>query len=196
VTSELVVILDANVLADSAVSDLFLRLAEEPRFLSIRWTNEIWEETYRTLIQKLGWPERLAASRVQAAKQAFPEALVEGYADLIGQCTNDAKDRHILAAAIRADAESIVTFNVRHFVPADLEPWNVKAVHPSDCLNNLFELDKVLVLSTLHLMAERRNKTFVEMLSRLSAPTPTFTSRVAADLKLEVPAYLPSSWRT
>lgn len=50
------VLLDANVLAEEAVSDLFLRLAEEPRLLIPRWTETIWDETLRTLIHKLGWP--------------------------------------------------------------------------------------------------------------------------------------------
>ena len=61
------VLLDANVLAEEAVSDLLLRLAEEPRLLIPRWTETIWDETRRTLIHKLGWPQEIAESRIAAA---------------------------------------------------------------------------------------------------------------------------------
>lgn len=43
--------------------------------------------------------------------------------------TND-KDRPILAAAIAAASAFVVTGNVRHFGPTDLDVHNVSAVHP------------------------------------------------------------------
>lgn len=183
------VILDAIVLAESAVSDLYLRLSEEPRLLLPRWTKEIWEETYRTCVEKLRWPEKLASNRMEAAIEAFPEAMVTDYESFVDRCENDPKDRHILAAAIRSQTETIVTMNVRHFKPQHLEPWGVTAAHPGEYLKVLYDLDEGVVVSVLHRMAEKRAYEIDQMLSRLSVSVPTFTEHVAKDLAIEVPPY-------
>lgn len=194
--ADFTVVLDANVLADSTISDLFLRLSEEPRLLSPRWTEEIWAETKRTLIAKLGWPEETTDSRIKAAITTFPEAMISDYEAFIEQCTNDPKDRHILAAAIRAKVETIVTMNVKHFKSVDLAPWGVTAAHPGDYLKVLYDLDEGVVVSVLHKMADIRSKSLTEMLSRLSVGVPTFTIHVASDLGLEVPPYSRPDWRS
>jgi predicted nucleic acid-binding protein len=189
------IILDANILAESAISDLFLRLSEEPRLISPRWTAEIWAEARRTMISRLGWPAEVTESRIAAAQATFPEAMVEDYEGFVAKCTNDPKDRHILAAAIRARVETIVTMNVKHFKEADLAPWGITAAHPGEYLNVLYDHDEGVVVSVLHRMAELRKKTLIEMLSRLSAGIPAFTSHVALNLGLEVPPYSSAAWR-
>jgi len=194
--ADFAILLDANILAESAISDLFLRLSEEPRLISPRWTGEIWTEARRAMVSKLGWPEAIADSRIAAAQAAFPEAMVADYEGFIEKCTNDPKDRHILAAAIRAKVETIVTMNVKHFKVADLAPWGITAAHPGDYLKVLYDHDEGVVVSVLHRMADLRKKTLIEMLSRLSAGVPAFTSHVASDLGLEVPTYSPPEWRS
>jgi len=47
--------------------------------------------------------------------------------------TNDPKDRHVAAAAVRARADT-ATFNLRHFRPADLVAFGVRALHPDTFL--------------------------------------------------------------
>ncbi len=185
------VILDANVLAESSVSDLYLRLSEEPRLLIPRWTEMIWDETRRTLIDKLKWDAEISDSRIVAAKEAFPEAMVTDFETYIERCENDPKDRHILAAAIRSRTEAIVTMNVGHFKREHLEPWGVTAVHPGDYLKVLYELDEGVVVSVLHQMATKRSYGIDRMLSRLSVNVPSFTEHVAKDLAIEVPPYVP-----
>jgi len=194
--ADFAVILDANILAESAISDLFLRLAEEPMLVSLRWTEEIWEETRRTLVAKLGWRDESADSRITAAKATFPEAMISDYETFIERCTNDPKDRHIVAAAIRAKVETIVTMNVKHFRPVDLAPWGITASHPGDYLKVLYDLDEGVVVSVLHQMAYIRSRSLTEMLSRLSAAVPTFTTHVASDLGLVVPPYSSPTWRS
>jgi len=49
--------------------------------------------------------------------QAVPDALVTGYESLICNLElPDADDRHVLAAAIRAGAQAIITFNLKDFI--------------------------------------------------------------------------------
>jgi len=45
--------------------------------------------------------------------------------------TNEAKDRHVLAAAITAGAKIIVTYNTKHFPDSALKRWGVKRQGPS-----------------------------------------------------------------
>jgi hypothetical protein len=116
------VVLDACVLAEARVSDLFLRLADAPRLLLPKWTLAIWDETNRTCVEKLGWPQRIADSRRAAALDAFPEAMIEGHEALLAQVANVPKDRHVLAAAVFAKVDVIVTFNLKHFPTAALAP--------------------------------------------------------------------------
>lgn len=194
--ADFAIVLDANILAESAISDLFLRLSEEPRLVCPRWTAEIWEEARRTMVSKLGWPEGITDSRIAAAQAAFPEAMITDHECFIEKCKNDPKDRHILAAAIRGRVETIVTMNVKNFKEADLAPWGVTAAHPVDYLKVLYDLDEGVVVSVLHQMAQIRKKSLVEMLTRLSAGVPSFTAHVASDLGLEVPAYSPPAWHT
>jgi hypothetical protein len=53
--------------------------------------------------------------------------------------TNDPKDRHVLAAAVAADAEVIVTTNLKDFSDEHLDKWGVEAQHPDDFLTDLCE---------------------------------------------------------
>ncbi|MDZ4235884.1 MAG: PIN domain-containing protein, partial [Dietzia sp.] len=55
----------------------------------------------------------------------FADAMVTGYEDLVPTMTNDAKDRHILAAAIRGGAEVLVTFNTRDFPVQAVERFDL-----------------------------------------------------------------------
>ena len=57
--------------------------------------------------------------------------MIEGYEGLIPTLVlPDEDDRHVLAAAIRAGAQHIITENLRDF-PADvLKPYDIEAVSP------------------------------------------------------------------
>ncbi|MEK0447459.1 MAG: hypothetical protein RLZZ399_2780 [Verrucomicrobiota bacterium] len=50
------VLLDACVLANFGICDLLLRLAEEPRMFSPRWSESILEEVRRTQLERLSNP--------------------------------------------------------------------------------------------------------------------------------------------
>jgi len=44
----------------------------------------------------------------------------------------DQDERHVLAAAIRSNADVIVTFNLSDFPTSTLKAYSVKAQHPDD----------------------------------------------------------------
>ncbi|MCZ4088670.1 PIN domain-containing protein [Sinorhizobium psoraleae] len=48
-------------------------------------------------------------------EEAFPDASVEGWEEIEPDMRNDPKDRHVVAAAVAAEATVIVTSNVRDF---------------------------------------------------------------------------------
>lgn len=180
------VLLDACVLANHAVSDLLLRLADGPRLFSPRWTESILVETRRTLLDDLGWPQKLVDSREGALRKHFPEAWISGYEPMIAEMRNDPKDRHVLAAAAWGKCGVLATFNLRDFPAEHLSPWDVEAVHPSDLLADLLDLNEAVMLSRLHDIAADRNRPLVDVLRSLSRSVPSFAAGMADRLDLEL----------
>jgi hypothetical protein len=60
------VVLDACVLADFIVSDLLLRMAEDPVLILPRWSEQIFAEVRRTH-RKLKWEDAIAESWQQSS---------------------------------------------------------------------------------------------------------------------------------
>jgi hypothetical protein len=73
-------------------------------------------------------------------KEAFAEAMVEVPVGLAQVMTNHPGDHHVLAAAVTAKADIIVTSNLKHFKAKDLARWNIKAQSPDDFLTHLYDL--------------------------------------------------------
>jgi hypothetical protein len=64
---------------------------------------------------------------------AVPDCLVQGHERLVaGLALPDEDDRHVLAAAIRAGAQTIVTANLKDFPAELLAPYDVEAQHPDE----------------------------------------------------------------
>lgn len=76
--------------------------------------------------------------------------------------TNDPKDRHVLAVAVRAKAPVIVTFNKRHFPSSDTAIWNVEAVGPGAFLEELYRESPAVVIDRI----EQQEGTWIERLPR------------------------------
>jgi hypothetical protein len=66
-------------------------------------------------------------------RRAFPEAMVENYEHLIDSMTNHPKDRHVLAAAVAAEANLIVTLDTRHFPPEACDVHGISVRTPTLC---------------------------------------------------------------
>ena len=93
--------------------------------------------------------ERPARTRA-LINEAVRDCLGTGYEDLIDSLAlPDAGDRHVLAAAIRAGAEVIVTYNLRDFPAGTLACFDMEALHPDDFLIGLLDLAPGVVCGTV-----------------------------------------------
>lgn len=109
-----VVVYDACVLYPAPLRDLLIRLARTGLFRA-RWTEQILDECFRNLLANRTdlRAEQLNRTR-ELMVRAVPDCLVTAYEPLIdGLELPDADDRHVLAAAIRSAAQSIVTANLK-----------------------------------------------------------------------------------
>jgi hypothetical protein len=136
-----IAVYDANILYPAPLRDLFIRLAQAG-LVQARWTEQIHDEWLRNVLAdnpQLS-PARLARTRT-LMNEAVRDCLVTGYEDLIDSLSlPDADDRHVLAAAIRAGAEVIVTFNLTDFPAETLARFAIEARHPDDFLISLLDL--------------------------------------------------------
>ncbi len=147
--SDFPVIIDACVLVQAAVRDTLLRLSERRLFLS-RWSDEIIAEVDRTLI-KFGVPRPKVDFLISELKSHFSDAWVDsGYKALIPAMKNNEKDRHVVAAALKAGCEVIVTYNLKHFKEAHLKPLDIVARHPDEFLIDIYYLNPEIVVHTLY----------------------------------------------
>jgi len=136
----IVAIYDANLLYPAPLRDLFIRLAHAG-LVRARWTESIHEEWIRNVLKNNTslTTEQLARTR-RLMNEAVRDCLVSGYEDLVEVLTlPDPDDRHVLAAAIRAEAEVIITFNLKDFPSNALSVWGIAAEHPDDFLMSLLE---------------------------------------------------------
>jgi hypothetical protein len=99
---------------------------------------------------------------------------VEGYERLIPSMTNSDKDRHVLAAAVRSNAEVIVTYNVKDFPQTALAPYSITVQGPSTFLGNLYDLNPKAVIQTLEEQAAAIDRPVEYVLERLRINAPRF----------------------
>jgi predicted nucleic acid-binding protein len=125
------VVYDACVLYPFHLRDLLVRLAMSGLFQA-KWTDTILDECFASLRSNRPDldPERLDRTR-QLMCTAVRDCLVTGHESLIeGLDLPDPDDRHVLAAAIRCDAQVIVTWNLANFPASALEPFDLEAQSP------------------------------------------------------------------
>jgi predicted nucleic acid-binding protein len=130
--------------------DLLLSLAAAGIYRA-KWTETIHDEWTRNLLEKR--PEldqdRIKETRTQM-NVAVPDSLVKGYEDLIDALTlKDPDDRHVLAAAIRCNADSIVTFNQKDFDEEELKKYDLYTEHPDEFVSNMIAIDTPRVVDAV-----------------------------------------------
>ncbi|MFE2290544.1 PIN domain-containing protein [Streptomyces sp. NPDC059452] len=146
---------DANVLYPSTLRDVLIRVAQAG-LVQAKWTDRILDETFRNLEKNRPdlAPHKLKRTRELMAG-SIRNVLVRGYEPLIGMLDlPDPDDRHVLAAAVRAKAQVIVTFNLKDFPADKLSVWDVQAVHPDAFIEAQVGLSPQLVYGVLTQIAD------------------------------------------
>ena len=131
---------DACVIYPASLRDLLLCLAEDG-LVAPFWSHDIQNEWTRSLLRDQPELRRELLERTcQQMDSHFPNGLVRGYESIIPTLTlPDPNDRHVLAAAIHAEAQCIVTFNLRDFPKAALFPYGIEALSPDEFVWRLIQ---------------------------------------------------------
>lgn len=144
------VILDACVLYPSFLRDLLIRLGLSGMYQP-KWSATIEDEWQRNLLATRAdlTPEQIQRTATLMNK-AVPDAMIIDFEPLIDSVDlPDVDDRHVVAAAVRSNAEIIVTFNLKDFPASALDAFGIEALHPDDFVMDMFDLNRALVLSAV-----------------------------------------------
>lgn len=134
-----VVVYDACVLHPAPVRDLLVRIANTG-IVRARWSERILDECFASILERRSDLDAAMLARTRTLMcDAVPDCIVSGFEHLeAGIDLPDPGDAHVLAAAVRAGAQAIVTFNLKHFPDHLLERYDVEAKHPDE-----FVLDSI-----------------------------------------------------
>jgi predicted nucleic acid-binding protein len=152
-----VVVYDASVLYPNTLRDLLIRIAQSG-LAQAKWTDQILNETFRSVIRSRPdlKPVKLDRTRVLLTT-AVRDWKVTGYEPLVDALKlPDPDDRHVLAAAIRARAQVIVTTEPHDFPAAELAQWDVAPKSPDEFVRDQISLDRAAVYAGVQQLADCR----------------------------------------
>jgi predicted nucleic acid-binding protein len=129
------VVYDACALHPAPLRDLLIRIANA-EIVQARWSERILDECFSSILRQRPDLQAGALDRTRELMiRVVPDCLVTGYEPLeAGLVLPDPEDRHVLAAAIRSNAQVIVTFNLADFPAAVLATYDIEAKHPDNFL--------------------------------------------------------------
>ena len=164
-------VLDANVLYSAPLRGFLLHLATHQEIIPF-WSDEIQDEWIRNLLRNRPDLKRASLERTRRNMAVhFPEGRVWGYESIIQTLwLPDVKDRHVLAAALHAKAECIVTFNLDDFPSTVLQSYPIEAISPDEFIFRLLQKrpERIFDVVKLHrLSLTRPPKTVEEYLATL-----------------------------
>ena len=136
-------LLDANVLYPAPLRDYLLYLASLGVYEPV-WTTVLQDEWIRNLLKARPDIDKAALEATRRSMdKAFPGSNTTGYESLIEILSlPDPDDRHVLAAAIKAKAQVIVTANLKDFPVSALIPYAIRAEHPDAFVSECIDRDR------------------------------------------------------
>ncbi|MEX2142492.1 MAG: PIN domain-containing protein [Pirellulales bacterium] len=148
--SHFTAVYDACVLYPAPLRDLLMHLALTDLFRA-KWTDVIHDQWIRNVLKDR--PD-LTAEQLERTRTLMNahvrDCLVSNYEDLIPTVVlPDPDDRHVLAAAIRADADVIVTYNLTDFPRSALDKYGIEAQHPDEFITHLLRLAPTVVCAAV-----------------------------------------------
>ncbi len=152
-------ILDTNVLYPIVIRDILFWLAHYDLYRPA-WSNHIFEEWDKVIrVKNPNFSDVEVNKGLKIADEAFPFARVENYENLIdGLTLKDTNDRHVLAAAIKINANVIVTQNLKDFPVNYLAKFNIDSKIPDDFICDIIDLDiETAVAAFKEMVLNKRN---------------------------------------
>lgn len=148
-------VLDTNVIYPIDIRDLLFWFAHYDLFTP-KWSKHIFDEWFNVMLRK-GVSQEEANKRIRKANMAFPDALVENYESLIdGLELPDPKDCHVLAAAIKINANIIVTNNLKDFPKEYLNNFGLTAKSADDFITDTIDLNQNIAIEAFKEMVLNR----------------------------------------
>jgi predicted nucleic acid-binding protein len=148
-------VLDTNVIYPINIRDLLFWFASYDLFTP-KWSRHIFSE-WEKVMKRKGIPDEEIKKRLSKAQLAFPDALVHNYEVLINALElPDEKDRHILAAAIKTNANIIVTNNIKDFPEEYLASFGLAAKTADDFITDTIDLNTDLALEAFKALVLNR----------------------------------------
>ena len=150
-------VLDTNVIYPIDVRDLLFWFAFYDLFTP-KWSQHIFEE-WENVMRRKNIPESEIQKRTSKAYLAFPDALVENYEPLVESLQlPDEKDRNVLAAAIKTNANIIVTNNIKDFPRDYLSTFGLIAKTADDFITDTIDLNNDIAVKAFRdLVVNRTN---------------------------------------
>jgi hypothetical protein len=111
------------------------------------------------------------------------EAEETGYQPLVATMTNAVGDRHVLAAAVHAHAQVLVTSNLRHFPNSSVQPYRIEVQSPDSFLLVLLnkapqEMTRILREQALEFQAPPLSA--FDILDRFAITAPSYAAAIRA----------------
>lgn len=148
-------ILDANVLYPVDIRDILFWFAYYDLYTP-KWGKHVTREWEKVMRQK-GMSESKIAYAISKANEAFPDALVENYDEIIRTVDlPDNNDRHVVAAAIKTNANVIVTNNIKDFPVDYLRKFGLSVKSADDFITDLIDLNHEKAVSAFREMVLNR----------------------------------------
>lgn len=167
-----VALLDANVFPPMWLLDILLTL-DEHNVIDAVWSERILDEVCHTLVERQRRDPAKTRRFLDTMRTLNPTHCVYGWEPRESTLDlPDPDDRHVLAAALVADADYIVTYNLKDFPASQLAPYAAKAIHPDEFLCAMLDHDRDGVLAVMEEVVSSKDnppRTMSEELNHLKA---------------------------
>ncbi len=150
-------VLDTNVIYPIEIRDLLFWFAHYDMFTP-KWSMDICKE-WKDVMRRKGVDDHEIKKRIAKANLAFPDALVANYTNLVATLDlPDEGDKHVLAAAIKTNANVIVTNNLKDFPEDYLSSFGLAAKSADDFLTDIIDINPEIACQAFKdLVMNRRN---------------------------------------
>lgn len=186
------VVLDASILYSAPLRDLLLQVALDGLFRA-KWSAEIHAEWIAAVLRQRPDLKREALERTRdVMDRAILDSVVSNYsgaADIMPADLPDPGDLHVVATALQAKADIILTFNLKHFPNSILAEHGLRAIHPDAFLADLLKAAPEQMTASIAKQRQRLKnppKSAAEYIATLSEQRLTRFAKALAELQSKI----------